>query len=547
MEKGQASCTKQISLQLAIPVVVLLGWLILGAVNQSLVVAQSGDDAAAFPAIFMRDVVVSNTDQTLKNTDMFLNAEPSIAVNPRDPRKVVISAFSGAWSNPNTPNTLMNAPIWYTTNGGALWKKEFTITPPPGVPSAPVMESPCDQTFDYGRDGALYGTFLLNGLGEEGGNCSSVSSVAPTGVSSSELLFAAVYTGATTNPADSQAWKWLVVNGTTQPTNRFSPDQPWLVVNIDPLTRRRENVYVAYQASPSMQVAVAQAAVPPNFTIDNTSANNVNVFGANAGHRAAADHHSGVVYSLYQQGASIECAGQQVPINYMLNRSVDGGMTWGLNGQPGGIVAAQACSNQKRMLYAFGEPEPGVLVGGVNALQGGVDALAVDPNTGDVYVVYGNFDQSAGRDRISIVRITGNGQNGVTVGKSYFVSGTQHQSALPAVAVAEGDDGAVGVLYDTADGLDPETGSRPFFSVHLAISRNHGQTFQDTVMQTFLFPKNAPNSSLGGPRPLGDYQQLKALGETFYGVYSGDGQPFGRPFQKIDPIFFKTSIRKKGD
>jgi hypothetical protein len=66
-------------------------------------------------------------------------------------------------------------------------------------------------------------------------------------------------------------------------------------------------------------------------------------------------------------------------------------------------------------------------------------------------------------------------------------------------------------------------------------------------MQTFLFPENAPNGALGGPRPLGDYQQLKALGETFYGVYSGDGLPFGRPFQKIDPIFFKTSIKNKGD
>jgi hypothetical protein len=333
MEEGQGSCGKQISFQVAILVAVLLGWLIFGAENQSLVIAQSGDDPSVFPVIFKRDVVVSNTDQTLRNTDMFLNAEPSIAVNPTDPRKVAISAFSGAWSNPMTPNALTNAPIWYTTNGGALWTKEFTVTPPPGVPSGPVMESPCDQTFGYGSDGTLYGTFLLNGLGEEGGNCSSISQSAPTGASSSGSSFSAVYTGATINPADSQVWKWLLINGITQPTNRFTPDQPWLVVNIDPLTRGRENVYVAYQATPSMQVAVAHAAVPPNFTIDNASASNVNV-SANPGHRVAADQHSGMVYGLYQQNASIECPGQAVPINYMLNRSVDGGMTWGLNGQP---------------------------------------------------------------------------------------------------------------------------------------------------------------------------------------------------------------------
>src|SRR5215469_5756136 len=216
MEERQASRGKQIGFQVAILVVVLLGWLISGAVSQSLAVAQSGDDPPVFPAIFQRDVVVSNTDQTLKNTDMFLNAEPSIAVNPVDPQKVVISAFSGAWSSPTTPNTLMNAPVWYTTNGGALWTKEFTVTPPPGVPSGPVMESPCDQTFDYGSDGTLYGTFLLNGLGEEGGNCSSISQSAPTGASSSGSSFSAVYTGATTNPADSQVWKWLLINGITQ-------------------------------------------------------------------------------------------------------------------------------------------------------------------------------------------------------------------------------------------------------------------------------------------------------------------------------------------
>ena len=135
----------------------------------------------------------------------------------------------------------------------------------------------------------------------------------------------------------------------------------------------------------------------------------------------------------------------------------------------------------------------------------------------------------------------------MTVGPSYFVSGTQHQSALPAVAVADDDAGTVAVLYDTADGLDPQTGSRPFFSVHLALSHDRGKTFKDTVMQTFLFPENAPPGGSGGPRPLGDYQQLKALGRTFYGVFAGDGKPFGRPFQKIDPIFFKTSVKESED
>ncbi|MFZ1010621.1 MAG: hypothetical protein WAN65_27530, partial [Candidatus Sulfotelmatobacter sp.] len=95
------------------------------------------------------------------------------------------------------------------------------------------------------------------------------------------------------------------------------------------------------------------------------------------------------------------------------------------------------------------------------------------------------------------------------------------------------------VLYDTADALDPET-SKPYFSVYLAVSRNQGASFETVRLQRFLFP--GKSSGNAGPRPLGDYQQLKSLGQTFFGVFSGDGQPFGRPFHKIDPIFLRVTV-----
>jgi hypothetical protein len=511
----------------------------LAVVQDDRVLAQSASDATdehEFPRIFVRDPVVSNTDSSLKNTDMLLNAEPGIAVNPTDPRKIAVSAFSGAWSTSGTSGGFMNAPIWYTTNGGRLWTKQFTIPAPPGVPSVPVMESPCDETFEYGRNGNLYGTFLFNGQGEEGANCSELS---PPGQPAG-ATFAAVYSGGTTDPANAQAWRWYVINGTTQPTTQFSPDQPWLIVNKDPTRTGDENVYVAYQASPMLQVAVARATVPPNFTIDNSTGTKAE-FGVNAGHRIAADQSSGAVYSLYQAPAGITCPNPTTAISYMLNRSTDGGLTWELNGQGNGIAAAVACSSQLAGSYAFGQASPDQITGGVNPLLGGVDALAVDSSTGAVYVVYGDFDQSVGRDRISIVQLTV-GQNGeLTAGTPHFVSDTMHQSALPAVAVARNHKGTVAVLYDTADRLDPET-LRPYFSVHLALSQDHGATFTDTKLQEFLFPP-ITSGGFGGPRPLGDFQQLKAEGRTFYGVFSGDGEPFGRPFHKIDPIFFKTSVK----
>jgi hypothetical protein len=235
----------------------------------------------------------------------------------------------------------MDAPIWYTTNGGRLWTKQFIITAPPGVPSGAVSLSPCDETFDYGRDGALHGTFLLNGQGEEGASCSDPLSAGEA----AGAPFGEVYTGSTADPANAQAWSWFVTNGVTQPTNRFGPDQPWLVVNKDPATAGAENVYVAYQSSEMQQVAVAQAAVPPNFTLDNTTGNK-GALGANGGHRIAGDRRSGAIYSLYQAAATITCPGNTLPISYMLNRSTDGGVTWGLNGQANGIAAAVVCSSQ---------------------------------------------------------------------------------------------------------------------------------------------------------------------------------------------------------
>jgi hypothetical protein len=497
------------------------------------------DAASAFPNVFLRDVVVSNTDPNLKNTDKFLNSEPGIAVNPKDPRKIVISAFSGAWSPLGEPAQFQPAPIWYSQNGGGLWTKEFTISAPPGVARALVVESPCDETFDYGRDGVLYGTFLLDGTGEEGANCSSTETAQPDAVSSQVTTSGEVYSGATTNPSSVQAWQWLVVDGKTVPTNKLPPDQPWIIADRVPGQLSRESVYVAYQAEPTMQVAVASAEVPPNFTLDRSPGPKKSS-GFNPGLRIAADHRTGAIYSLYQVSAEIDCSSGSA-ISYVVNRSLDGGLTWELNGSADGISAAQACSNQISPPYAFGEIEPGTLVGGVNPLRGGVDAIAVDSTSGDVYVVYGKFDETVGRDRIAIVRLSDNGEGEMVPGPSYFVSGTKHQSALPAVAVARDQQGTVAVLYDTADRLDPETG-RPYFSVHLAISPDRGVSFQRVVLQTFLFPENAPPTMGFGPRPLGDYQQLKSLGKNFYGVFAGDGGPFGRPFHKIDPIFVKTSV-----
>ena len=452
------------------------------------------------PGGFIVDAVVSNTDPNLTNTDTFNDGETSIAVNPESPGEIVMTAFSGSWG--------ANAPVWHSTDGGNIWTKQFTVPAPPGIAAGGC---PCDQAVDYGRNDQMSGTFLISGNGGFD-----------------------VFSGTSTNPASSAAWNWLVLAGVTQMTNNLVPssfgntDQPWLLVNRDPTTATQDNVNAAYDdfsGGPDMRVAVSYGVNPPNFTVDNQSGTSTG--GINPGHRLAVDPRNGFVYSLFQRCVG-NCGGDPKNIDFMLNRSTDGGATWTLNGMAGGIIVANADSTQ---------PTP--KFGTVNALLGGVDHATVDPNNGDVYYVYGNRDSGTGNDRLAIRRIQDNGGGGVTVGPENFVTG-QVEAAIPSVAVLS--NGTVGVFFYTFDGL---SGGIPSFSAHLAQSSDQGVTFSDQVLLSFL--SSATDNGNNRQRVLGDYMQMKAVSNCFFGSFTGNGVPFGRPFANHDPIFFNVCVAPTAD
>ena len=465
-----------------------------------------------FPNIYVADTVINNSDPNLTNTDRMGDTEPSIALNPtscveasstianQGCQEIVILAFSGSWGG-----TGSYAPLWHSTNGGVLWTKESTIPIPPNVMGA--AGCPCDQTPDWDRSNNLSATFLTDST--SGTN---------------------VYSGSTTDPADGNQWSWFISGGSAQRTNHFGvnqADQPWLLVNRDPDNPVQTDTYVDYDdfgGAPDEHVAVSYGLDPPDFTVD--MLDGYSTGGINPGHRIAVDPRNGTVYGLFQQ-CMANCNGTPKTIDYVMNRSTDGGMTWTLNGSQTGIVVATGQSVQ---------PTP--KFGTVNALLGGVEHLTVDSRTGDVYVVYGNRDSMTGNDRLSIVRLTDNGSGGLNIGPSFFVTG-QVEAALPSVAVARNTSGSVGVLYTTFNGFDPTTGL-PIFSAHLAVSSDHGMTFQDVTMATWLSVVGDNNNNR--QRVLGDYQQLKSVGLGFYGTFTANGAPFGRPFANTDAIFFKTFV-----
>ena len=214
----------------------------------------------ALPGMLLRDVVVSNTDPNLTNTDTANDGETTIAVNPANPDEIVISAFSGGWG--------ANAPIYHSTDGGLTWTREFSVPVPPGWPGG----CPCDWAFDYGRANLLSGTILANSPTVAGGKD--------------------VVSGTSTNPALSASWGYFDPAGPpvqAQETNINwagsigNVDQPWVLVNRDPTTAAQDNVYVAYDDfnntdgvdGVDMRVAVSYGANPPNFTVDQPVGNSL--------------------------------------------------------------------------------------------------------------------------------------------------------------------------------------------------------------------------------------------------------------------------------
>jgi hypothetical protein len=442
--------------------------------------------------VFVVDTVVNNTDSNLKLTDTFNDGEISIAVRPEHPEQLVITSFAESWG--------VRAPLWLSRNRGNTWTKEFTINPPPGA--AGIAGCPCDQTVDFTRFKGLAGAFLT---------------FSPTNI----------YSALNRNPAALTFNYFESAPGVAQATNHLDGvndvDQPWLLVGPQP-GASGENVYVAYDnflGAPDMHVAVATATSPLNFTTDNISGFSTGF--VNPGHRLAIDLSSGAVYSLFQRRIAAGAGGSQ-NINYMLNRSTDGGNTWGLNGSTTGIVVANADSTQ---------PTPKFCT--VNALLGGVDHAAVDPQTGDVVYVYGNRDPTTGNNRLAMRRLTDDGAGGLVIGPEIFITG-QVQAAIPSVAVT--DKGTIGVFYYTCDGTS--LSGFPILTAHFVVSTDQGATFVGVVLERFLSP--ATDNGNARQRVLGDYMQVKAEGDQFYGGFTGNGVPFGRNFSNNDPIFFNVSV-----
>lgn len=469
------------------------------ATGADLVSPTKGNAALSAPGFFVSEVPNSG------------GGEPDIAINPLNPKQIVIHEGFGGWSG--------NAGNFISNDGGITWTGVNQIPPPTGVT---ITGGPSDITQDYGMDGNLYGTYLT-GV-PAGGACGAPNFD--------------VYSASNTTPITGGLFSYFTSGGIAQLTDfngsQGCADQPWLLTNVDPSTPGQTNTYVGYDddSGNNMRVSVALGTQPPNFVTDNV-AGVTSGGGINQGFRLAVDPRTGAVYSLYQI-CTANCAGTPKGIGYKLNRSLDAGATWTLNGSGTGITVANGTTVQ---------PTP--KFGTVNALLGGIDHAAVDPTTSNVYVVFGDVNGSPSQG-IFIRRITFDNANptNAILGTVHQVSPSGLEAALPSVAVAP--NGTVGVLYTSFDGFT--VGGFPIYAGHFAFSTDAGATFTDQTLLTFVSPTTDNGDSR--QRLLGDYQQLKVIndpppanaGATFYGVFTGNGAALGDPTSSNQAIFFKVTL-----
>ena len=367
---------------------------------EDLILLESGGKAPALKppglSIFIADTVMNNNDTSLKKSGASGDREISIGVDPKNTNRVVISDVSGG------PDATVL--LWLSTDGGTTWIKELTTNSPR---ASSVLGCPCDQTAEFAQFYSLTG---------------AISKIAGS-------------VGAYDN---------FNLQGFIPPVSQLAgldiKEQPWLLTGRSTSAAGvSESVSVAH--GDFSTVLPQRVAVPAGIDRRRVT-NGIHRTGAsvgvvNLGYRLASDPRSGALYSLFQRWRNAG-GGDSQNINYMLNRSTDGGRTWELNGSPEGIVVAKADSTQPLPKFCT-----------VNATLGGADQAVVDPQTGDVFYVYGKRYPETGNTRLAVRRLSDDKHGGLAIEREVFVTG-QVQATIPAVAITSND--TLGVFYYVCDG-----------------------------------------------------------------------------------------------
>jgi hypothetical protein len=426
------------------------------------------------------------TDQTdpLNLTD----SEPSISVNPLNPSDIAIVTFSEPWE------AQVGAPVWRSLDGGVTWTKTRVIPRP-----ATRGRGPGDQFLAYDAAGRLFVAELE--LPSNGGRFPFNYVYRQNTVNDTALTAGGTY-------GDDQPL--LAVDRTAgRPcSNRIY--SPWLKFPRETPPRERVRSMVSHSANDGTtmtDVGAGDHSTHPNRTT-----------------RIAVGQSDGSVYIIYkvQQGSDTNTPRHFERAQFRVTRSDDCGLTWSGLSAAGTPVHGP---NQVLTWYTneFGDPTKGP----TNRARSSDAWIAVDPRDGDVYAAYVKKDDS-GFGQLYVARST---DRGATWTSTRATDGLSN-AAFPVIAVT--DNGSVGLLY-----VDYEiSGNKIFFRHRFARSADNGASWTQKTLQSMdpsvlIHPKDEIDTFIWG-----DYEGLTAIGNTFYGVFTGQSLPGKRTKTQLDPIFF---------
>jgi hypothetical protein len=399
------------------------------------------------------------------NTD----SEPNLAVNPSNTQHIAASAFTP------DPMGAANAPIYISTDGGRSWVLNSI------VPGNDPKTGTHDITLRFGSTG--------------------------------NVLYAAIQAGDATNLLKIlRTNDFTSANPMTELVTRQGVDQPYLeAISF----AGRDRVFVGYSdlqvqgtatVDRSLNAATAPAPVPLDMRPRGTC------------HKGApsirpALHKSGTIYAAFFRWTRCGSAPGVYHTDVIVVRDD--------NFAAGPSSAFTALREQPA---PEGDGMPGVRVAKDRSVPFGLQILgfqragsrisiAVDPNNKQkVYVAWGD-----GADAANYALHVRRSSDGGATWSSNDLR-TIPSSTNPSLAI--NSRGRVGLLYQKLTG----TASNQRWETHLERSDDN---FATSPMDLILH--NAPDT-VGHEQgrndvPLGDYNQLMAVRQAFYGVFSGNNQP----------------------
>ncbi|HKR86443.1 MAG TPA: hypothetical protein VJS37_19940 [Terriglobales bacterium] len=406
------------------------------------------------------------------------DSEPNLAVNPSNTRQIAASAFTP------DPRGGPNAPIYISTDGGQSWMLNLIV---PGSAGDPDGFGTNDITLRFGSSNVLYAAILEEDV-----------SAGPTTGGQFDILRTNDFTSAKTM---------------TRVMSRRGVDMPYVeVISVG----GKDRVYVGNNdlhaaggrtATVDRSLDAANAPNPAGFASQRIETRST--CGRDAPSIRPAVHERGTIYAAFFRWT--ECRQNQFPFvgdvvvvrddNFAAGTATFTALREppppGGDGMPGMRVVTS-------VPVPFGRP----LLG--NQRVGSRISIAVDPNDRQrVYLAWGHGGPDPESYALHLRRSIDGGANWSNDLRLI------PQATNPSLAI--NSSGKVGFLYQQLTGTAPNQR----WATHLERTDDAFATHTDLVLHDAA--DNVGDDS--GAGPLGDYNQLLAVGRDFYGVFSGNNTP----------------------